>query len=267
MYFSLYRPDNSLDHEVLAEVLNISTTPTSPTNISNQYSGTVSLRGKLLTATILLNGASKEYYDLPWETRLDETLTSRTTSDSHKDSKSFYRHYFRALNQLATLRGDLCQPDVKDTQSNDSITSLKQADRYELDYLVRSLTTKRDGYLPPYIPSESEFQTELLDRGFCKEGLRQGGFPGTRYNLPDDYSGHPIFSDRDRAQVGYWAPDYKNSDCEYSVVFLAVSRSRGLVYCLGLELVDAKRHLYRRVGLGFWHERAWGGDEFWIISC
>jgi hypothetical protein len=258
MYFSLYRPDNILDHEVLVEVLKVSTLSTSPSNISSRYSGIVSLKGKLSTATVLLNGASKPYHDLLWETRRYKAQKS-PESRSDEESISIYKQYYGASDRLAAIRNRSFEHDVDGTQRNDATTSLDEVGRNEFDSLVTNLTTKRDGNLLPYIPSEGQFRMELLDRRFSKEmlGHRRLRFPTTRYNDPDGYSGHPILCDEDWAQVGYWAPDYNSSDSQHSVIFLAISRSTGLVNCLGLEQVDAKQHLYKRIGPGFWHEQAW----------
>ncbi|KUJ17701.1 HET-domain-containing protein [Mollisia scopiformis] len=243
MYFSLYRPDTVSDHEVLLEILDISTSPSSPSDISNQYTGTINLRGKLSVATVLLYSSSESYYELAWETRKDQPADSNLARESN-----FYDHYYGALDRLAAIRKGV-----------DSKGKANEANDYDFDTLVTSLTAKPDGHLPAYIPSEEELQYEITDRGFDKARLRDGRlpFPATRYHLPDDYSGHPIVRDEDRVQLGHWAPDYKISESEYTVTFLAVSRSRGLVYCLGLELVDSQSQLYKRIGLGFWHELAW----------
>ena len=256
MYFAVYRPDNISDHEVLVEVLNVSTSPTLPSNISSQYSGIASLKGKLSTAMVLLNGPSKPYNDLLWETRRDKARES-PISRSEEESISFYKHYYGAFDRLAAIRDGSSGHDTDRTQPNDARTSLEEVGRDEFDSRVTDLTTKRDGHLLPYIPSEEEFRMELADRTFSEvSGHTRLSFPASRYNDPDDYSGHPILCDEDRAQVGYWAPDYNSPDSEHSVIFLAISRTTGLVHCLGLEQIDAKQHLYKRVGLGFWHEEA-----------
>jgi len=113
--------------------------------------------------------------------------------------------------------------------------------------------------LPQYIPTNNEFQYEIVDRGFHEGQVRLGKlpFPTIGYNLPDDYAGHPILSAQNGTQLGWWAPDYESSEHKYEVVFLAISRCRGLVNCLGLAPLDEKGRIYKRIGLGFWHEVAW----------
>ncbi|PMD52764.1 HET-domain-containing protein, partial [Hyaloscypha bicolor E] len=226
-YFHQYPLDKMGDHEVLVEILCSRCSPSSPKEISNNYSGVLSLRGFLAKAI------AKPFS--PGSKRIvmhDGLLESpQPTKEKIGQIKS---RVDTLAKEIPIYPGD-ARP-LGETASVDSS---------DLSQLPWSIDSSQYG---------SGFDNEIHSPGFSLIPKRE--FPVIQ-NLRDPiYPGHPVIN-FDGEQVGLWAPDLPSAQETVEIICLAISSNRQFVFCIGMELVNRYQNRYRRVGLIFWEKSAW----------
>ena len=128
-------------------------------------------------------------------------------------------------------------PRLKSSQSVENREATIRIDTRDIDAALLATAIEKEGI----VMLESDYMNQPL--------------AGTHY-LADPTDGNPI---------GYWAPDVIGSEKLTLVHCLAISRSRGYVWCLGLVPTGHAEREYHRVGLAFYAEKEWeridGDDE------
>jgi hypothetical protein len=258
-YIHMHPMDDHAEHEVLLDIMEATCTPSDARSISAVYTGEIRLKGSLKMAGVLIDGPSLHHIRL--------TTNLKPDDDSYADGEEV----IRALEEIRQSHEEIRQNSVSlDIRLSKVGTGGEQADSPGAENL-RSKSThaekqspQRDS-LPPFTDHLRSLSCSNSAYSCRTQELAKNPRMPFLLAMEDGndltdarYTGHPLRHPETGAQVGYWAPDYKGSDMQYSVVCLAVSRYRGYVLCLGLKQTGSQKNRYKRIGIAFWNANAWG---------
>ena len=269
VYFPRAEVDNYLDHDILVSTDDYECDPPVAEMISSAFSGVIKLKGQASEVVASQITESTGYVNLGIQLRghieTDELEVLKDRSKAGRMSAvAKLNEAMGAKDYTSDVEDGGARPDNDEIERDQAepsdrpcIVLMDQSEDSDGNQVAR--------VLPTFLDYQERMQSAVFDYTRIRDSEFSQASDAVRIivdgNWPLDatsYAGNPLRLVESGEQIGYWAPDHETNVVKsFSILFLAISRYRGYIYGLGLEAEDEAQGIYRRIGLGFWHEASW----------